>query len=199
MFEDSLVAHPWYLLLFWSYCFILFSTCDHVLGLKFPRVCVVNEPAIANVARKCRSTRPTQTKSLRSSDWLYFEHTRTYTSITCRNGTSITAPAGRYPTCALYVVYTTQQYMYTPVCRDMIRWYNNKHEDQRCCCCGTTHCCLRCIHCYECKTRDHGTLYTMDHRFEVNRQSIGSYSYTRPIVACDRYRLALSEAWCGRQ
>ena len=48
-----------------------------------------------------------------------------------------------------------------------------------------------CIHCYDCKTRDHGTLYTLDNRFQVNIQSIGSYSNRRPIVACDRYRLAL--------
>ena len=64
----------------------------------------------------------------------------------------------------------------------------------------TTTCCFYCcIHCYECKTRDHGTLYTLDNRFQVIRQSIGSFSNRRPIVACDRYRLALFEACCGRQ
>ena len=55
-----------------------------------------------------------------------------------------------------------------------------------------------CIHCYECKTRDRGTPYTLDNRFQVNRQSIRCYSNRKPIVACDRYRLALFEA-CGQQ
>ena len=47
-----------------------------------------------------------------------------------------------------------------------------------------------CIHYYDCETRDHGTLYTLDNRFQVNRQSIRSYSNRRSIVACDRYRFA---------
>ena len=55
-----------------------------------------------------------------------------------------------------------------------------------------------CIHCYECKTRDRGTPYTLDNRFQVNRQSIRCYSNRKPIVACDRYRLALFEA-CVQQ
>ena len=37
---------------------------------------------------------------------------------------------------------------------------------------------------YECRTETH----TLDNRFQVNRQSIGSYSNRRPIVACDSYR-----------
>ena len=41
-------------------------------------------------------------------------------------------------------------------------------------------------------------LYTLVNRFQVNRQSIGSYSNRRPIVACDRYQLAFFEA-CGLQ
>ena len=41
--------------------------------------------------------------------------------------------------------------------------------------------------------------HTLDNRFQVNRQSIGSYSNRRPIVACDGYRLALFEAYYGRQ
>ena len=40
---------------------------------------------------------------------------------------------------------------------------------------------------------------TLDNRFQVNRQSIGSYSNRRPTVACDRYRLALFEAYGGQQ
>ena len=90
----------------------------------------------------------------------------------------------RLPTCALYIT----QYRYT-LCRDMIRWYK-KHEDQPCCC--KTNCCC-CIHCSDCKTRDHGTLYTLDNRFQVNRQSIGSYSNRRPVVACDM--LSVGSFW----
>ena len=50
-----------------------------------------------------------------------FEHTRTSTSNTCRNDTSITTPAGRYPLPHLRCVYTTRQYRYTPVSSDMIQ------------------------------------------------------------------------------
>lgn len=42
-------------------------------------------------------------------------------------------------------------------------------------------------------------LDTLDNRFQVNRESIGSYSSRRATVACDKYRLALFEAYCGRQ
>ena len=79
------------------------------------------------------------------------------------------------------IVYTTQ-YRYTPVCRDMIQ----------------PTAAYFCVHCYECKTRDHGTLYTLDDKFQVNGQSIGSYSDGRLIVACDMFRLALFEAF-GQQ
>ena len=41
--------------------------------------------------------------------------------------------------------------------------------------------------------------HTLDNRFQVNRQSIGSYSNRRPSVAWDRYRLAVFEGYCGRQ
>ena len=41
--------------------------------------------------------------------------------------------------------------------------------------------------------------HTLDNRFQVNRQSIGSSSNRMPIVTCDRYRLALFEAHYGRQ
>ena len=39
--------------------------------------------------------------------------------------------------------------------------------------------------------------HTLDKRFQVNRQSIGSYSYIcrRPIVARDRYRWVLFVAY----
>ena len=39
--------------------------------------------------------------------------------------------------------------------------------------------------------------HTLDNRFVVSRQSIGSYSNRRPIVACDRYRLAHSLICCS--
>ena len=44
-----------------------------------------------------------------------------------------------------------------------------------------------------------GLCHTLDNRFQVNRQSIGSYSNKRAIVARDMYRLALLDAYCGRQ
>ena len=42
-------------------------------------------------------------------------------------------------------------------------------------------------------------LNTLDNRFQVNRQSIGSYANKRPIVARDRYRWVLFAAYWGRQ
>ena len=41
--------------------------------------------------------------------------------------------------------------------------------------------------------------HTLDNRFQVDRQSIGSYFDRRAIVACDRYRLTLFLVYCGRQ
>ena len=106
------------------------------------------------------------------------------TSNTCGNDTSITTgcwPLYTYPL-AHCIYYTTIQ-IYTSLSR---------YDTTNCCFCS-------CIHCYECQTRDHGALYTLDNRFQVNSQSIGSYSNRRPIAACDRYRLALFEACCGWQ
>ena len=89
-------------------------------------------------------------------------------------------PLSAYPL-ALCIYYTRNTC--TPVCRDMIQ----------------ITAAYSCIHRYDCKTRDRGTLYTLDNEFYVNRQSIGSHSNRRPIVVCDRYRLTHFEACCGGQ
>ena len=77
------------------------------------------------------------------------------------------------------------------------RSYNNKHEDQPCCRCTTNRCLMLYTLLWVQNVRPRHTQNTLDNKFQINRQSIGSFSNSRPTVACDRYRLALSEA-CRR-
>ena len=79
------------------------------------------------------------------------------------------------------------------------RWYNKKHEDQPYCGCTTNRCLLLYTLQWVQNAIPRHTLYTLDNRFQVNRQSSGSYYNRRPIVACDSYRWALFEACCGQQ
>ena len=177
---------------------VLFSTHHHVLGMNF------NGRAWSMSLRWRRSQKSVGLLALRAIGLLgvasgYTSSILPLNQETCEGIIRVLQrllAVIRLPTCALYLLHNI-----TDIHQFFVTWYVDTTANTRTNRAASAQlpaaCC--CIHCHECKTRDHGTLYAMDNRVQVNRQSIWSYSNRRRIVACDRYRLTLFQACCGRQ